>query len=217
MTGQIHSIETMGLHDGPGIRFTVFMQGCPLRCVYCHNPDTWSVTGGEAMTPEALLSKALRYKSWLIRSGGGITVTGGEPLLQSDFITAFFKLCKLNGLHTTLDTSGAGYGDYNELLNYTDLVLLDLKAGNPEDFREITGTSCEVVVPFHEALRQSDASVWVRHVVVPGHNDQAEKLEQIKSLAMSFKNMKRIEWLPYHGLGIHKYEALGLKYALSVG
>jgi pyruvate formate lyase activating enzyme len=217
MTGQIHSIETMGLQDGPGIRFTVFMQGCPLRCVYCHNPDTWSVTGGEAMTPEALLEKALRYKAWLVRSGGGITVTGGEPLLQSAFVTAFFKLCKLNGLHTTLDTSGAGYGDHQELLNYTDLVLLDLKGATSEDFKKTTGVSHNTVLPFHKALKESGVDVWVRYVVVPGLNDDAEKLKQIETFASSFTNMKRIEWLPYHALGIHKYEALGMTYNLVVG
>ncbi len=215
MNGRIHSIETLGLHEGPGIRFTVFLQGCPLRCIYCHNPDTWNPSEGMEMSPEALLKQALRYKTYFSRSGGGITCTGGEPLLQSAFLTEFFGLCKAAGLHTTLDTSGAGIGAYEELLQVTDLVLLDLKAPEAQGFHRITGANYSQVTEFHEALRSSASRIWIRHVVVPGLNDTPTHLESIRRAAGRFPRVDRLELLPYHALGLEKYRALGIPYPLE--
>lgn len=213
MLGRVHSIETLGLHEGPGIRFTAFMQGCPLRCVYCHNPDTWSPAGGAEMTAEALLRQALRYRPYFERSGG-VTCTGGEPLLQPEFLTAFFQLSKAAGLHTALDTSGAGIGGYEALLESTDLVLLDLKGADAEDFHRTTGASYDRVKPFHDALRASRARIWIRHVVVPGLSDAPAHLDRIRQLAATFPRVDRVELLPYHTLGIDKYQKMGIEYPL---
>jgi len=215
MKGRIHSIETMGLVDGPGIRFVSFFQGCDLRCAYCHNPDTWSMEGGCEYTAEELLSKAKRFRPYFEKSKGGVTCSGGEALLQPEFLLEYFKLCKAEGIHTALDTSGFGKGMYEEILRYTDLVLLDIKHSSDEGYKSLTGLGIERYNEFANALESSAAKVWVRHVVVPGITDSMEHMKRIREMAHRFKNLQRIELLPYHVLGVEKYKQMGISYRLE--
>lgn len=215
MKGNIHSIESMGLTDGPGIRFVVFFQGCSLRCAYCHNPDTWSLDGGEETLAEELVRRALRFKPYFESSGGGVTCSGGDPLLQPEFLIEFLKLCKENELHTALDTAGFGRGQYEEILKYTDLVILDVKHVNEEGYRELTGGNFEEFLDFVEALKKADKPMWIRHVVVPGITDSEAHIEELKSLLERFENVERVELLPYHVLGVNKYREMGIPYRLD--
>ncbi|MFA9398506.1 MAG: pyruvate formate-lyase-activating protein [Clostridiaceae bacterium] len=213
--GRIHSIETLGLVDGPGIRFVVFFQGCNLRCSFCHNPDTWDKNEGLEISAEDLIEKALKYKNYFNVSGGGVTVSGGEPLLQKEFLIKFLKLCKKNGLHTAIDTAGVGNGDYEEILKYTDLVILDLKHDNNEDYEKLTGCSMNEFNKFKQVLLKSNSRVWVRHVVVPTLTDNKIHLKKIEKQALEFKNLDKIEFLPYHTLGVYKYEKMNIPYKLK--
>lgn len=214
--GRIHSIESMGLVDGPGIRTIVFIQGCKLRCAYCHNPDTWNLNGGMEVTPEELMKKILRFKPYFSRSGGGVTFSGGDPLVQPEFLLEMLKLCKANGIHTAIDTAGYGDGNYDEILKYTDLVLLDVKHINSDGYVVLTGRDTKDVNTFLEALRKSKTRVWVRHVVVPGYTDTNEHMNKIADIINNeIPNVDKIELLPYHVLGVNKYETLGIKYRLD--
>ncbi|NMA02217.1 MAG: pyruvate formate lyase-activating protein [Clostridia bacterium] len=213
--GKIHSIETMGLVDGPGIRFVVFFQGCYLRCLYCHNPDTWPLREGQEISAQELLEKALRYKPFFQKSGGGVTCSGGEPLLQPDFLIEFLKLCKDNDIHTALDTSGFGVGKYEEILEYTDLVILDVKHYNQEDHKMLTGWGMKELWKFKEALDLKGTKLWIRHVVIPDLTDSREHIENLKAFISQFKNVEKVELLPYHNLAIEKYRRLGLEYKLA--
>ena len=216
MTGYIHSFETFGTVDGPGIRFVVFMQGCPMRCKYCHNPDTWEIDGGKSFTPEEIAEKVLKYKSYL--KGGGITVSGGEPLLQYEFVSELFEILKKNSLHTALDTSGILYtGDdkFEKLLNFTDLVLLDIKHIDETEHKKLTGVSNENVLAFARHLSDIGKDVWIRHVLVENITDKDEYLYRTADFIKSLKNVKKVEVLPYHNLGEYKYEKLGLEYSLK--
>lgn len=214
--GKIHSIESMGLVDGPGIRTVVFFQGCKLRCAYCHNPDTWKLSGGNEMTAKELIQKIVRFKPYFDRSGGGVTFSGGDPLVQPEFLLECLKLCKENGIHTTIDTAGFGDGNYDEILKYTDLVLLDIKHRNSEGYVTLTGQDTKDVNVFLEALRNSNTRVWVRHVVVPGITDSKEHLTSIaKIISEEIHNVDKIELLPYHVLGVNKYEILSIPYKLK--
>lgn len=214
--GRIHSIESMGLVDGPGIRTIVFIQGCKLRCAYCHNPDTWNLNGGTEVTPEELMKKILRFKPYFSRSGGGVTFSGGDPLVQPEFLLEMLKLCKANGIHTAIDTAGYGDGNYDEILKYTDLVLLDVKHINSDGYVVLTGRDTKDVNTFLEALRKSKTRVWVRHVVVPGYTDTNEHMNKIADIINNeIPNVDKIELLPYHVLGVNKYETLGIKYRLD--
>jgi pyruvate formate lyase activating enzyme len=215
MTGKIHSIETMGLTDGPGIRSVVFFQGCRLRCAYCHNPDTWSRDGGREFTAEELLKKVLRFKPYFERSGGGITCSGGEPLLQPEFLVEFLKLCKENGINTAIDTAGFGNGQYEEVLRYTDLVLLDIKHVNDEGYERLTGRGFRDFWNFVDALNNLDKAIWIRHVVVPGITDSKEHIEKLRKMIKGFNNVKKVELLPYHVLGVNKYREMGIPYRLD--
>ncbi|PAB60370.1 pyruvate formate-lyase-activating protein [Anaeromicrobium sediminis] len=215
MLGKIHSIETLGLKDGPGIRFVVFFQGCKLRCAYCHNPDTWILNEGKDMSAEELLQKALRFKPYFERSGGGITCSGGDPLLQPEFLIKFLKLCKEHGLHTTVDTAGFGLGNYEEILKYTDLVILDVKHVNRKGYRELVRGNIEEFRRFTEVLRKSNVNLWIRHVVVPGITDGEKHISELKELISEFHNVEKIELLPYHTLGVNKYEIMGIPYRLQ--
>ncbi|MEG0370960.1 MAG: pyruvate formate-lyase-activating protein [Clostridium sp.] len=215
INGNIHSIETMGLVDGPGIRFVVFMQGCKLRCLYCHNPDTWSMSSGEVISVDDLLKKVLRYKIYFENSGGGVTLSGGDPLMQTEFAIEFFKRCKENGIHTCLDTSGYGSGDYRELLKYTDLVLLDIKHIDEGIHKTITGQSREEFERFVESLRDSKSNIWIRHVILQGYTDNKDYLRGLAEYINTIDNVKKIELLAYHTHGVHKYEDLGIKYRLD--
>lgn len=213
--GRIHSIESMGLVDGPGIRTVVFFQGCPLRCAYCHNPDTWNMQGGIEITPEELLNKILRFKPYFEKSGGGITFSGGEVLLQPDFLLEILKLCKKNDIHTTIDTSGFGLGKYGEILKYTDLVLLDIKHVDDIGYKNLTGQGKKGLDEFLNALVKAKTKLWIRHVVVPKITDSEEHITKLAHIIKQIDNVEKVELLPYHTLGVSKYEKLGINYPLK--
>ncbi|URZ01385.1 pyruvate formate-lyase-activating protein [Clostridium felsineum] len=213
--GKIHSIETMGLVDGPGIRVVVFFAGCRLRCAFCHNPDTWNINSGEEISPEDLLKKVKRYKNYFDRSGGGITCSGGEPLMQPEFLKEFLKLCKENGINTTVDTAGFGCNHYEEILKYTDYVLLDIKHINSEGYKNLTGGDMNEFYKFVSEVNNSKAVVWIRHVMVPGITDNYESMDRLAKIVQKVKRVEKVEILPYHTLGIKKYEKLAIEYKLK--
>lgn len=213
--GKIHSIETMGLVDGPGIRFVAFMQGCAIRCAYCHNPDTWTTEGGQEYTPRELVDKIKRYKPYFNSSGGGVTFSGGEPLLQPEFLLETLKLCKEEGIHTTLDTAGVGFGDYKEILKYTDLVMFDIKHLNKDEYEKLVGKKIDKSLEFLNKCQESGVKMWIRHVVVPGITDSRENIQKVKEFVDNLKNIEKVELLPYHVLGVNKYETMGIKYKLE--
>lgn len=216
LIGRIHSLESFGTVDGPGIRFVVFLQGCPLRCLYCHNPDTWDVTKDTPyrMTPEELLSEVVRYKSFIAK--GGVTVTGGEPLLQPDFLKAFFRLCRSEGIHTALDTSGYICSPKAlEVLEYTDLVLLDIKTLNPDLHPILTGVGPENTLRFLDELEARGIPTWIRHVLVPDLTDDDVWLTALATHISRYKVVQKVELLPYHSMGAYKYEQLGIEYKLQ--
>jgi len=247
--GYVHSLQSMGAVDGPGIRFCVFLQGCPLRCMYCHNPDTWLVkkTGedqsyfGTPYTAEELVKKILRYKTYFA-NGGGVTVSGGEPLMQAEFVTELFTLLHENGVHTCLDTSGnfpedlseltpipvesdvsngtvleirknsPAHEKYDRLLDVTDLVICDIKFTTEKDYRECTGGSLKKVQYFLDMVTKHSVPLWIRHVVVPGYTDSEEEVSAMAEIARSYPTLEKIELLPFHKLCIPKYEALGIPF-----
>ena len=216
MIGKIHSLESFGTVDGPGIRFVVFMQGCPLRCLYCHNPDTWDVHRKTPyqLTPEALMDEVLRYKSFIAK--GGVTVTGGEPLLQADFLKAFFQLCRKHGIHTALDTSGCVYSQkVLDLLEYTDLVLLDIKSIRAGFHEKLTGMKVDNTLRLLDYLQSKNIPVWIRHVIVPNLTDDAESLAALADYLKPFSVIEKVELLPYHTMGVNKYELEGMDYPLK--
>ncbi|SKC46091.1 pyruvate formate lyase activating enzyme [Maledivibacter halophilus] len=215
MLGRIHSIETMGLMDGPGIRFVTFFQGCKLRCGYCHNPDTWNLNEGKEVSAKELLQKALKFKTYFQKSEGGITCSGGEPLLQPEFLMEFLALCKKNGLHTAIDTAGFGKGQYEEILKYTDLVILDIKHVDKRGYKELTGGNIEAFWDFVNILKSTDTRIWIRHVVVPGITDGEKHIQKLKNIIKQFENVDKIELLPYHTLGVQKYKEMNIPYRLS--
>lgn len=213
--GKIHSIETMGLVDGPGIRVVVFLQGCSLRCKYCHNPDTWEYGCGEEYTPSRLVNKIKRYKPYFKTSNGGVTFSGGEPLRQPEFLIEVLKLCKKEEIHTCIDTSGFGVGMYDEILKYTDLVLFDIKDLTREGYKNVTLMNIDESLKFLEAVQNSGTKMWIRHVVVPGLTDGEEHIRELKKFIKTLKNVEKVELLPYHLLGVNKYENMGLSYPLE--
>lgn len=215
-TGRIHSIESMGLVDGPGIRIVIFFQGCKLRCSYCHNPDTWNLKDGNVVTTDELVKKILRFRPYFERSGGGVTFSGGDPLMQPVFLLELLKKCKEHGIHTTIDTAGYGDGNFDEILKYTDLVLLDVKHINSDGYVLLTGCDSNGINTFLESLRYSNTRVWVRHVVVPGYTDTIEHMDKLSEIVNNeIPNVDKIELLPYHLLGVNKYDTMGLKYKLK--
>ena len=223
VTGLIHSTESFGSVDGPGVRFIVFVQGCRMRCKYCHNPDTWALTSAKATerTVEDVLNEALRFKGFWGEKGG-ITVSGGEALLQIDFVTALFKVAKSMGIHTTLDTAGQPYltdehvtENIGELLDYTDLVLLDLKEINPERHKELTANKLDNILAFARYLSDRGQAMWIRHVLVPGETDHDEDLIQLGEFVKTLNNVLKFEILPYHTMGEFKWRELGWKYPLD--
>jgi pyruvate formate lyase activating enzyme len=216
LSGNVHSFETFGTLDGPGIRFIVFMQGCPLRCIYCHNRDTWDVKGGKKYTVDEVINEVKKYINYMKFSGGGITVSGGEPTLQAEFVTELFKKCKDLGIHTALDTSGfIDLDKVKELLEFTDLVLLDIKHAVDEKHRKLTGVSNEKVKKFALYLSESQIPVWIRYVLVPGYTDDENDLRIAADLIGDLKNVEKIEVLAYHNMGSYKWEKLGEKYPLE--
>ena len=213
--GRIHSIESMGLVDGPGIRVVVFFQGCALRCLYCHNPDTWNEDGGQEYTPEQIVNKLIRFKSYFNTSGGGVTFSGGDPLRQPEFLLEVLKLCKKEGIHTCIDTSGVGYGNYDEILDYTDLVLYDVKHLTQDGYIDMTGLKQDETNKFLEACIKKGTKLWIRQVVVPGKTDSDEYMQKLKEFVDKLDNVEKVELLPYHLLGVNKYEVMGMKYRLE--
>ena len=212
--GKIHSFESMGLLDGPGVRAVIFFQGCPLRCAYCHNPDTWDKNLGTEYEAGELLTKILRYKPYFNETGG-VTFSGGEPMHQPEFLVEILKLCRDNGINTALDTSGYGNGDYEEILKYTDLVILDIKHTNDKDHIKLTGKDRRGSDEFIQALNRNNKKVLVRHVVVPGITDSEQQMVKLAQIVKKINNLSGLELLPYHTMAIEKYKSLKIPYRLE--
>ncbi len=220
-TGRIHSRESFGTVDGPGIRFVIFMQGCPLRCLYCHNPDTWKMTAGQSMTVDELLAEYEHNKAFY--KNGGLTVSGGEPLAQIDFLLELFSEAKKRGIHTCIDTSGVTYDPANSsymekldsLMGYCDLVMLDIKHIDSEPHKRLTGKGNENILAFAQYLAEKEIPLWVRHVVVKGYTDGEEEHKALGKFLAHLPNLKAIDVLPYHTMGVSKYRQLGIPYPLE--
>ena len=217
MKGYIHSLQSMGTVDGPGVRFVVFMQGCPLRCGYCHNPDTWNMEDYEIeAAPEEVFEKICRFRNYF-GEDGGVTVSGGEALMQSEFVTALFTPCRDARIHTCLDTSGCIWNEKTEgLLGVTDLVLLDVKMTSEEDYARYTGGSLGQTMFFLEQLEERRIPTWIRHVVVPGLNDGKEDRRRLERLLHGFTCIERTDMLPFRKLCKEKYEKLGIPFPFDV-
>lgn len=219
--GFIHSIETFGSVDGPGIRFLIFLQGCPMRCQFCHNPDSWQTGVGEKMTADELLDRAEHYRSYWGREGG-ITVSGGEALMQIDFLTELFRKAHERGINTCLDTSaqpftrqGAWFAKFEELMKYTDTILLDIKHIDDDEHRKLTKHSNRNILDCARYLSDIHKPVWIRHVLIPGITDRDDYLIRLRTFLDTLTNVERVDVLPYHTLGTYKYEKLGLDYPLK--
>lgn len=221
MTGRVHSKESFGTVDGPGIRYVLFMQGCPMRCKYCHNPDTWDAKAGTEISAKEVIDEYLRNQSFYTK--GGITVTGGEPLLQVEFLTELFTLAKEYNIHTCIDTSGITFNRENKpymeklekLLSLTDLVMLDIKHIDSDNHKELTGFGNNSVLEFAKYLDSRNISIWVRHIIIPGITDNKEDLQKLGEFIGKLKNLHALDVLPYHTMGVHKYKELGIEYPLE--
>lgn len=213
ITGKINSYQSLGAVDGPGLRYVIFMQGCPYRCIYCHNPDTWNFSGGLDASTEEIVKKVIRYKPYF-KNKGGVTVSGGEPLCQSEFVLSLFKKLKENGVHTALDTTG-GVNFDEELLNYTDLVLCDLKFVTEEEYKKYCGASLKTVLSFIKKCEEKNSPIWIRHVVVPNITDSAENIKKLCTLLKDFSNIERVELLPFRNLCIEKYKKMNIDFPLK--
>ena len=221
MNGFVHSTESFGTVDGPGVRFVVFLQGCPMRCQYCHNPDTWKMNTGSVRSAQSLIQEYERNKAFY--SKGGITVTGGEALMQLAFLLELFTLARQKKIHTCLDTSGVTYrpgqSSYNEkldaLMEVTDLVMLDIKHIDPEGHKVLTGHDNGNILAFAKYLEEKQIPVWIRHVLVPGITDDAALLTRLGTFLGTLSNVKALDVLPYHILGVTKYDQLGMAYPLK--
>lgn len=219
--GIIHSLESFGAADGPGVRFVVFLKGCNMRCRYCHNPDSWSKDNGVEITVDELMKKIMRYKSYWGEEGG-ITVSGGEPLLQIEFVTELFRAAHSEGINTVLDTSGNPFtrsepffNQFNTLMDFTDLVLLDIKEINNKRHVDLTAQKNDNILDMARYLSAINKPVWIRHVLVPGYSDFDDDLRDLGDFISSLTNVRRVEVLPYHTLGVFKWEKLGIKYTLD--
>ena len=215
MNGRIHSFQSLGTVDGPGVRCVVFVQGCPLRCICCHNPDTWDFSGGNEVDTDSLVKKILRYRSYF-GENGGVTVSGGEPLCQADFVAELFSKLKTAGVHTALDTSGCVLNsDVLNLLQYTDLVLLDHKYPTDEEYRKYTGGSLESIEKFMLELEKRQIKTWLRRVIIPQKSDSIKSVQELNAFANRFSCVERIELLPFRNLCNEKYEKLGIEFSLK--
>jgi pyruvate formate lyase activating enzyme len=215
-TGKIHSVETCGTLDGPGIRFVIFTQGCPLRCQYCHNPDTWKMEDGKNVTVDELMKEINKYKSYMKYSGGGVTASGGEPLMQPQFIKELFERCKGERIHTVLDTSGCiSLNKVKEVIELTDLVLLDIKSFDVHKYKEITGASLEPTIEFAKYLSKINKPMWVRYVLVPGLTDDFDSIAKLAEFLSNLGNVEKVEILPFHKMGEYKWEELKYEYKLK--
>ncbi|MCF0157043.1 MAG: pyruvate formate lyase-activating protein [Veillonella sp.] len=218
MTGRIHSIETMGTVDGPGMRMVVFLQGCPMRCAYCHNPDTWKPNTGTQMSVDEILEMILKKKEFY--ANGGITCTGGEPLMQIDFLTELFERCHEEGIHTCLDSSGIMFNEaqmdkYDRLMKVTDLVMLDIKHIDAEVHQELVKQPNNKILEFARYLDKKHIPLWIRHVLVPGVTDKEEHLVRLGEFLAELSNLQALDVLPYHTMGVVKYQNLGMEYKLK--
>lgn len=218
MIGRIHSMESFGTVDGPGVRFVLFLQGCPLRCLYCHNPDSWQTDAGREMSSDDVVAEVMKYKSYI--KNGGITISGGEPLMQIDFVIDVFTKLKELGIHTAVDTSGALFNEftkavYDRLLMVTDLVLLDLKHIKPDKHEQLTRIKNDNILEFARYLSDKKQPVWIRHVLVPGYSDDEQDLKELREFIDTLDNVKKVELLPYHVMGVSKYKQMGLQYPLE--
>ena len=218
---QVHSIESFGSVDGPGIRFVIFLKGCTMRCQYCHNPDTWSRAGGQLRSVDDVLAQAQRYQSYWGEIGG-ITVSGGESLLQIHSLTELFRKAKSLGINTCLDTSAqpfsrdsSSFPAFEELMKYTDLILLDIKHIDSDAHKQLTGWRNENILDCARYLSDIGKPVWIRHVLIPGINDDDESLRNLRAFIDTLRNVERVDVLPYHALGVYKWEQLGIPYALT--
>lgn len=221
MEGMIHSIETFGTVDGPGVRYVVFVKGCPMRCQFCHNPDTWEMAGGTKKTVDEILEDYDRYVPFL--KGGGLTVTGGEPLVQIDFLIELFEKAKEKNIHTCLDTSGVTFrrdnpeilSKFERLMKSTDLIMLDIKHIDPEEHLKLTGQPCDNIFDFLKFIDEQEKVIWIRHVLVPGITLIPEYLERLGAFMAEFRHIKALDVLPYHDMGKTKYKEMGIDYVLK--
>lgn len=215
-SGRIHSVETCGTVDGPGIRFVIFTQGCPLRCLYCHNPDCRHIESGKTVTVEELIGEIRNYKSYFRFSGGGVTVTGGEPLMQPEFVREIFQACHGEEIHTALDTSGyVNLEVAKPVLDHTDLVLLDIKSFDPTIYKKVTNVSLEPTLNFARYLNEINKPTWIRFVLVPHLTDPIHNVQGLADFIAPFKNVEKVEVLPFHKMGEYKWEQLGYDYQLK--
>ena len=216
VTGRIHSFESLGAVDGPGIRFVIFMQGCHLKCKYCQNRDTWDINSGEQYTVKQVVEKIMRYKNYIVASNGGVTLSGGEPLLQQDFVISLFQELKKQNISTCLDTSGMFTitDKIKQIVDLTDIFLLDIKSINDETCKWLTGSSNKLELEFAKYINQKNKRIWIRQVLVPGITDKKEDLLKLKEFLKTI-NVEKFEFLPYHDLGKYKWEKLGLPYELE--
>ncbi len=216
VTGRIHSFESLGAVDGPGIRFVVFMQGCHLKCKYCQNRDTWDINSGEQYTVKQVVEKIMRYKNYIVASNGGVTLSGGEPLLQQDFVVSLFQELKKQNISTCLDTSGMFTitDKIKQIVDLTDIFLLDIKSINDETCKWLTGSSNSLELEFAKYINEKNKRIWIRQVLVPGITDKKEDLLELKDFLKTI-NVEKFEFLPYHDLGKYKWEKLGLPYELE--
>lgn len=219
--GRIHSLESFGSADGPGVRYLIFLQGCNMRCKYCHNPDTWKTDSSQLLSAEDILKKALRYKAYW-KNNGGITVSGGEALLQIDFVLDLFKLAKEKGVNTCIDTSGSPfiengpfYAKFEELMKFTDLFILDIKHIDDEMHQQLTGRSNKNIINMARCLSEHGKAMWIRHVLVPKYTDDDELLQRLRAFIDTLNTVERVEVLPYHTLGVFKWKELNIPYALD--
>lgn len=214
MDGYINSFQSMGTVDGPGVRCVIFMQGCPLRCVYCHNPETWVTGTGVQVTPKEMLNRIKRYKSYI--SKGGVTVSGGEALLQARFVKEFFAMCREERIHTALDTSGCIINDdVHDLLDVTDLCLLDIKMTTPEEYKKYTGVSLNTVLKFLDILQEKSIDTWIRQVIVPDINDNFDNIDRLNDILRRYNIVKKVELLPFRKLCLEKYKEMGKPFPLA--
>ncbi|MEL7052394.1 MAG: pyruvate formate-lyase-activating protein [Cyanobacteria bacterium J06588_5] len=215
-SGRIHSVETCGTVDGPGIRFVIFTQGCLLRCQYCHNPDTRDLTGGKLVTVDELIKEIERYRAYMQASGGGVSISGGEPLLQPEFVREIFRRCQALGIHTTLDTSG--FPDFKRsqpVLDHTNLVLLDIKSFDPHTYHHVTSVSIEPTLHFAKYLSEINKPTWVRFVLVPGLTDDPGNIDGVAKFVGTLQSVEKVEVLPFHQMGQYKWQAMGYDYPLQ--
>lgn len=219
--GYVHSLESFGSVDGPGVRYIIFLSGCGMRCQFCHNPDTWDIKTGKTFTADELLEKALKYRSYW-GDKGGITVSGGEPLLQIDFLLELFQKAKEKGINTTLDTSGNPFtkdepffGKWKKLMDYTDLIMLDIKHIDDEQHKILTGKSNKNILEMAKEMSEMGKKMWIRHVLVPERNDKDEYLQRLREFIDTLNGVTKVEVLPYHTLGVYKWENLNIPYQLE--